>query len=206
MAMGTDRNPIQRKTIMTDKQEPEKTDWSYVEARIRSKEGSTAKSEVVPHPLQRSESDSVQPTVSAAITVPFPDTEEPRGILMQWKRNQMDRQMALKAIQAQYDAQLDALGYHLKKAVTVSTARADLMATEFLQKLDSDYQEIRKALGLRNTETRARTLIDIRVIIAAKLEEVQKKNWPEPLKQRTIDDLMDLEKRACAEIMKELGA
>jgi len=63
-----------------------------------------------------------------------------------------------------------------------------------------------KDLGLRNAETRASALIEVRDMIAAKLGEVQKKKWPQPLVDRTIDDLLDLEKRVCAEMMKELGA
>jgi hypothetical protein len=181
-------------------QEPNDTDWSRVESRMKSKE----RSEQVAYPLERAEGS--HPIVPTDLTVPLPDTEATRGILMQWKRNQIDRKTALQAIQSQYDSQLDALRYHLRKAVSVSHARADRTAEEFLKKLDSEHIQILKDLGLRNAETRASALIEVRDMIAAKLGEVQKKKWPQPLVDRTIDDLLDLEKRVCAEMMKELGA
>jgi F0F1-type ATP synthase membrane subunit b/b' len=125
---------------------------------------------------------------------------------MQWKKNQLDRTTALQAIQAQYNAQLDALRYHLGKAVSVSNARADRIAEEFLKKLDSEHIQILKELGLRNAETRATALIEVREMIFIKLKELETKKWPQPLVDRTIRDLFDLEKRVCAEMMKELGA
>lgn len=180
-----------------------------IEARMRSKESSNPESapfnsELVPNPFEQAERCLAEPTASP-ITVPLPDTDAPRGIVMQWKRNQIDRQTAIKAIQEQYNAQLDALGYHLRKAVSVSNARADRIAEEYLKKLDSEHIQILKDLGLRNAETRARALIEVREMIAVKLQEVQSKKWPQSLKDRTVDDLLDLEKRVSAEMMKELG-
>jgi hypothetical protein len=193
---------------MTEKnnQEPGNIDWSRVEARNKPKEAPSPDSESVVYPLERAENTPAHSIVPSAIAVPLPDTETPRGILMRWKRSQIDRQTALKAIQAQYEAQLDALRYQLRKAVSVSHAKADLIANEYLKKLDSEHLEILKDLGLRNAETRATALIEVRDMIVDKLKEVQTKNWPESMMNRTIDDLLALEQRVCAEMMKELGA
>ncbi len=190
---------------MADGQEPEKVDWSRVEARMKSKGGAPPGPELVPYPVERAGDESSQPTAATPLVVPHPDTEASRGILFDLKKNKIDRQTALKAIQEQYDAQLDALRYHLRKAVSVSNARADRIAEEYLKQLDAEHIKILKELGLRNAETRADALIQVRDMIAAKLMEVQTKQWPQPLLDRTIDDLVDLEKRVCAEMMKELG-
>jgi hypothetical protein len=187
-------------------EEPGKVDWSRVDARDKAKQGFSPETAQGSFPLERQENAPDNPIVPAAIAVRLPDTEAPRGILMQWKRNQIDRKTALHAIQAQYGAQLDALRYQLHKAVTVSNARADRIAEEVLKKLDSEHIEILKDLGLRNAETRATALIEVRDMIAAKLKDVLEKKWPQSLVERTIDDLVDLEKRVCAEMMKELGA
>jgi hypothetical protein len=202
--------PQEGETAMTEKPnpEPENIDWSRVETRskARSKEGGTSESELVVYPLERAENAPTHSIVPAAVAVTLPDTETPRGILLQWKKNKIDRRTALQAIQAQYDSQLDALRYQLQKAVSVSNARADRLAEEFLKKLDSEHIQVLKDLGLRNAETRATALIEVRDMIAAKLKEVQTKKWPPSLVDRTIDDLLDLEKRVCAEMMKELGS
>jgi hypothetical protein len=97
------------------------------------------------------------------------------------------------------------LRYQLRKAVSVSNARADRIAEEFLKKLDSEHLQVLKELGLRNAETRADGLIKVRDMIAAKLMEVQTKNWPQLLVERAVDDLLDLERRVCGEMLKELG-
>lgn len=195
---------------MSEKQDPENIDWSRVESHMRDRESSSRKTDpkqqrMVPYRMDRPVAEPTESDLSPPITVAHPDTDAPRGILMQWKRNQIDRQTAIKAIQEQYDAQLDALRYYLRKAVSVSNARADRIAEEYLKKLDSEHIQILMDLGLRNAETRARAVMEVREMIAAKLQEVQSKKWPQPLIERTIDDLLDLERRVSAEMMKELG-
>jgi hypothetical protein len=143
--------------------------------------------------------------VPPTMDVPVVDTETPRGIIMQWKKNAIDRKATLQAIEAQYNSQLDALRYHLGKAVSVSNARADRIAEEFLKQLDSEHIQVLKELGLRNAEVRATALIEIREMIFKKLKELETKKWPQPLIDRTLEDLFDLEKRVSGEMMKELG-
>lgn len=180
--------------------------WDRVESRIKSRGGSVPKTEHVANPLALVEDNPPHQFVPSEISVPEPDTEASHGILMQWQKGQISKKAALEALQVKYDAQLDALKFQLSKAVNVSNARADRIAEEFLKKLDSEHIQVLKGLGLRNAETRASALIEIRDMIASKLNEVQTKNWPPALVDRTIDDLLDLEKRVCSEMMKELGA
>jgi hypothetical protein len=192
---------------MTDKsnQQGKKTDWSRVESVIGKEKKDRSANDRLADASEGTELISVQSNVPAPLNVPLPDTKAPRGILMQWKKNQLDRKTAIQALEAQYNSQLDALRYHLSKAVSVSNARADRIAEEFLKQLDSEHIEVLKDLGLRNADTRARALIEVRDTIAARLAEVQEKNWPAPLIERTINDLIDLEKRVCSEMMRELG-
>ena len=189
------------------KQDTTEADWSFVESHRQA--SGPQPSGTIDLAYNTPRGNELSPALSNApadLDVPEPDMEAKRGILMQWKKNQIDRKTALAAIQAQHDAQLDALRYHLTKAVTVSNARADRIAEEFLKKLDSEHIQVLKELGLRNADTRATALIEVRDMIAAKLLEVQSKKWPNELVGRTIDDLFDLEKRVCAELMRELGS
>jgi hypothetical protein len=192
---------------MSDTSGPDsnKTDWSRVEARVKAKQGLSPGSSQVPSPITYGEGDPDHSIVPASINLPTPETDSQRGILHQWRLNKIDRKTALEAIQARYDAQLDALRYQLQKAVTVSNARADRIAEEFLKKLDAEHMEVLTDLGLRNAANRADALIKVREMIVSKLCEVQSKNWPQSLLDRAIDDILELERRVCAEMMKELG-
>jgi hypothetical protein len=187
--------------------EPTKIDWSRVESRMKSKEVASSDSEMlVVNPTDSVPAGPMIVPPAVSLPIPLPDAHASRSVLMAWQKNKIDRKTALEAIQTQYDAQLDALRFQLRKAVSVSNARADRIAEEFLKKLDSEHIQILKDLGLRNAETRATALIEVREMIATKLYEVQTKKWPQQLVDRTIDDLLDLEKRVCTEMMKELGA
>jgi len=192
---------------MTEKggQPGKKTDWSRVDSVLGAESRGGQPQDQLARRADDSQRDQMQSGLPAPLHVPLPDTSAPRGILMQWKKNQLDRKTAIAALEAQYNSQLDALRFHLGKAVTVSNARADRIAEEFLKQLDAEHIEILKDLGLRNADTRARALIEVRDMISTRLAEVQGKNWPAALVDRTINDLIDLEKRVCSEMMRELG-
>src|SRR5262245_61711215 len=186
--------------------DPNKTDWSRVDARIKTKQELSPVPKQVSSPLTRGEIELDDPTaVPESIALSVPETESSRGILHQWKLSKIDKKTALEAVQARYDAQLDTLRYQLRQAVNVSNARADRIADEFLKKLDAEHMEVLTSLGLRNASSRADALIKAREIIAIKLSEIQSKNWPQALVDRTIDDILELERRVCAEMMRELG-
>ncbi len=192
---------------MTDKsrEQPSKTDWSLEESRMKPKVPRPSWVGGDAYPPERGELVPAESLVAPVTTALMPDTDASRGFLMQYKMGQIDRKALLQALQAHHDAQLDKLRYRLKKDVAVSNAAADRTAEEFLKNLDSEHLRILKELGLRNTETRADGLIEVRAVIVAKFREVKTKDWPQPFRERMVDDLMELEKRACNEMMKELG-
>ena len=187
-------------------QQPNKVDWSQIESRMRSKEGGPDGSDLVPNVVGRMELAPTELAAPTELSVTLPDTDQYRGILFQYQKGKIDRKSALKAVQVGYDSQLDALRYQLKQAVNVSNARADRIAEEFLAKLNSEHLAILRQFNLKDLDARSAARIEVQDIIAAKLREVQSKDWPQPLKDSTIDDLIDLGKRVCAKMLKELGA
>jgi hypothetical protein len=192
---------------MTENRKPQSDEnrWSRVNSRARSREEVKAPAEPDVE-VGAVEARGASLVVPEAVAITTPGTEGPGGFLMKWQKRQIDRKTAIDALQAHYNAQLEVLGYQLRSAVTVSKARADRIAEEFLTKLDSEHIQVLKEMGLRNAEVRATAMIQVRDMIAAKLKDVQDKDWPEQLVNRAIDDLLDLERRVCSEMMKELGS
>jgi hypothetical protein len=178
--------------------------WERVNSRTR---GLNESDRLKPLEVQSNSVGNQEPSLAVpeALEIRAPLVNGPGGLIMRLRKNQIDRKAALDALQSHYNAQLDLLGYQLRSAVTVSKARADRIAEEFLSKLDSEHIEVLKELGLRNAEVRAAAMIQARDMIAKKLREVQDKDWPEKLVERAIDDLLELERRVCSEMMRELG-
>ena len=181
-----------------------KTDWSKAEAILISEETPTTVRDQVARSVDRGElvptRDSALPT-TPAIGIP----ESGSGIIMKWKEKKLSRKATLKALEAHYSSQLDALTYSLTKAVQVQKARADVIAEEYLKELDARQLEMLAELGLRNKDTRERALLKLTDTTAARVKEVQEKDWPEQLVKDTLLELFTLRKRVVAEIMKELG-
>lgn len=187
-------------------QERAKTDWSLTDTVATSERVTAPHAEPAARAAERTElQPSGRSSVPAAPTVALPDTTAPQGILMRWRENKLGRKAALRALEAHYDSQLDALTHSLTKAVQVQKARADVIAGEYLRELDARQLEMLAELGLRNKDTRERALLELTEMTAAKLREVQDKDWPAELVRDTIGELLALRKRVVAEIMKELG-
>lgn len=187
-------------------QERTKTDWSFTDSIATSEKVIAPRDEPAGRAAGRTElQPSGRSSVPAAPTVALPDATAPQGILMRWRENKLGRKAALRALEAHYDSQLDALTHSLTKAVQVQKARADVIAGEYLRELDARQLEMLAELGLRNKDTRERALLELTEMTAAKLREVQDKDWPAELIRDTIGELLALRKRVVSEIMKELG-
>ena len=142
--------------------------WERVNSRTRSLNESDR---LKPLEVQSNSGGNQEPSLAVpeALEIRAPLVNGPGGLIMRLRKNQIDRKAALDALQSHYNAQLDLLGYQLRSAVTVSKARADRIAEEFLSKLDSEHIEVLKELGLRNAEVRAAAMIQARDMIAKKL-------------------------------------
>lgn len=174
--------------------------WGRVEARLDKSRAERLEqdAELIPAPQDHG-------MIPSPLEVPVPDPREKGGLLERWQKGNIDRRMAVNEFQDRCDAQLEALRFQLRKAVSVSNARADLMAEEYLKGLDAEHLEILAGLGLRNTRTRAESLKAVTEMIVEQIKEIQDKDWPPALIDHTIDELLALRTRTCAELMRELG-
>lgn len=189
-----------------EQQKPRKTNWTATDQAVRQDRSVAFNGEPPVQPIGSTELVAAgNPNVLAAVNV-APSVEEDRlGILGKWKANRIGRKSAMESIQLHYASELDILAHRLSKAAQVKKAHTDVLAEEYLKELDSKHLAVLSEFGLRNKETRERALIELTDATAAKLREVQEKDWPEELIHDTIVQLFALRKRVVAEMMKELG-
>lgn len=189
-----------------NKKHDEKTDWTLAESVLNSDSAQSPVSSEIARSLKTAQ---LVPTTDVGLpavlnlSVPVEDTS--RGILMKFRERKISRKAALRALEASYNSQLDALNHSLVKAVQIQKTRADVVADEYLRELDARAMAVMHELGLRNIETRAQTLLKLTDQTVARVKEVQEKDWPQPMIQETVNELFKLRKRFIAEMMKEAG-
>ncbi|HEV7473685.1 MAG TPA: hypothetical protein VGN90_06540 [Pyrinomonadaceae bacterium] len=189
-----------------DQKDRKKTDWSLAESILTTDEApSTVRDQVARSVDQGELVPTKESGLPAAPAIGVPDTGAGRGIMTKWKENKLGRKATLQALEVHYNSQLDALTHSLTKAVQVQKARADVIAEEYLKELDARQLEMLAELGLRNKDTRERALLKLTDTTAARVKEVQEKDWPQQLIADTMQELFKLRKRVVAEMMKELG-
>lgn len=174
-----------------------KTDWSVIES-VNQKKPQPA--ELIPVSVQLP---AAQPKEQKA----HPNQgEAPQGVLAKFQQGVMTRKASLEAMKLRYDSQIEALGHQLAKACQVEKAKADVVADEYLKELDAQHLQVLSELGLRNKETREQALMKLTQSTVNRLKEVQQMDWPPSMIEETIGEILELKKRAVAEIMNELGA
>lgn len=188
------------------KHDDQKTDWTLAESVLNSDSAQSAVSSEIARSLKTAELvPATDVGLPAALNLSVPAEETSRGILMKFRERKISRKAALKALEASYNSQLDALNHSLVKAVQVQKTRADVVADEYLKELDARHMAVMDELGLRNIETRAQTLLKLTDQTVAKVKEVQERDWPQPMIEETVNELFKLRKRFIAEMMKEAG-
>ncbi len=187
---------------MSDELQKQRTDWNLSESALAKQQDAEAISNSGELIHQTDPQLPPAPQLECGIS---DSDESPQGVLAKFHSNRLSRKASIAALRSHYDNQLEALRYTLAKACQVSKARADATAEKHLKELDAGHLEALGQLGLRNKETRERTLIELTDSTVEKLKEVQSKDWPPSLIEETIRQLFEVRKRAVAEIMNELG-
>ncbi len=175
-------------------QEGSKKDWSLAESVLSARKTNESR-ELAPV--------RISVPVSPPLAVASPTLAEPDGILAKWRANQMGRKAALDALAAQYSGHLDLLKHNIIEQVKVGKERISVAAEEQLKELDAKHLEVLAQLGLRNADTRLKTMADVTDMVVARLKEIEEKDWPMPLKEEMITKAFALRDRVIAEIMKE---
>ena len=100
---------------------------------------------------------------------------------------------------------MDTLGHFLKQAVRVRKTEIDQSVRAYLLQLDEMYAETMAQLEVKNMKSRIDRLVEMRAAYVAKLNEVQKMDWPANLIDETIEEMNAIQKRVAAQLMQEMG-
>jgi hypothetical protein len=87
----------------------------------------------------------------------------------------------------------------------VKKTETDVIAEEYLKELDARHMEVMNDLGLRNIDSRNRTLERLNDQYVAKIKEIRDKDWPPEVIAETLELMSRLRMRFIAEMMTEVG-
>ena len=167
---------------------PEKTDWEKTDALVAGSSQSVA-------PLGQEQ--AVQP-VNATF-------EEPEGIVASFQGKRLKKRAALQAMHHYYTAQLEVAKHTFEEAVRAKKADVSLVTTEFLDRLNERYMSHLAKLGLRLFGVRNEALMKLNDQTSATMKEIQEKDWPESLRKKMMDGVMQNYDRFFKKVLEELG-
>ncbi len=121
------------------------------------------------------------------------------------EKKQMDEALPPQPGAVMDSAQLDATKHQLSEVARVRKAQATVIAEQFIRALDQRHLEYLTSLGLRNLEVRQRALIEVGDQTTAMLRELETRDWPQHLIDKTIQSVVELHARFFEKIMAELG-
>lgn len=163
-----------------------KTDWSRVD---RSGSGRNLP-EVIP-----TDPEALAPAPSQTVG----------GVLQRLKEGKIVRQAALQELEVITTARLNVLTHQLQEAAKVKKTEATVTADRFLKELDLQFQEVVQALGIRNEAIRRETMKKLNDETARDLEEIINKDWPDFMKNETIDAINRRWHQFLGNLMKDVS-
>lgn len=172
---------------------PEKRDWSEIESAMQDDEDDLPQGSMAP---------------DAAGDAPTPvekRSEEVKGILAKFQKNQIERRTAIAEIEEWYEGRLEIAEEKIKQAVKVHKAEARKSAERFLGRIDAEHLDFMQELGLRNADRRQKALNDLYRQTTENLESIQNADMPEPMVDEAVTDLMDIHRRFAEKLKRELS-
>ena len=166
--------------------DPKKTDWSRVD-----------------HSAPDRNLPEVIPT-GPEVLAPAP-SQTVGGVLQRLKEGKIVRKAALHELEVIATARLDVLTHQLQEAAKVKKTEATVTADRFLKELDLQFQEVVQALGIRNEAIRRETLKKLSDETSRDLKEIVNKDWPDFMKNETIDAINHRWRQFLRNLMKDVS-
>ncbi len=148
----------------------------------------------------------ILPPVAAETTMPTPITPEPGNIIDRYRARQIDRKVARAHWEQYYNARLELVGHELKEAVRAKSAEMTAKVERVLMQLNDSHLQFLAELGLKNVGQRQSILIKLQEQTSRQIQDVMERDWPQQLKDQTIDQLLGMSKAFADRLNCELGA
>lgn len=176
-----------------DSKDEHKTDWSKVEVSLQRREASEL-------PL-----DPAKPMQAPALTTPTAELAKAEGFITKFKANKIERQAALQFLDEWYKKQLEVGKHSLMEAAKVRKAEISVIASQFLENLNSRHLAFLMDLGLRNEDSRNKAFLALNEQTAGMLRQIQDADWPEFMVEKTISGVTERYGAFFGRIMNDLG-
>jgi ABC-type transporter Mla MlaB component len=124
-------------------------------------------------------------------------------LIGRFKRNQIERREALKALQAMHNAQFEAATHALKRAVDVERERVDTVANKYIFHITEEYLRNMRELGLQNFESRMETLMQLNETLKNLLEKAQTQDVPSTIRDATVENILKKYREFADKLMQE---
>lgn len=169
-----------------------KTDWSKVDAVIKSRDTSD---------LDKVYSDSQE-------VVPKSDLPSamftPEGILANFKKKQIERKVGIQLLRTFYEQQLDVVENQLKQGAHLKNKETLVEARKFLYELDRRQVEYFADFGLKNNDLRNQTMLKLGDQTSQVLKDLQEKDYPEEIRTEITKGVMKLHRDFFLKLTNEL--
>lgn len=174
--------------------------WDEVDRRIRS---NTADNSLPP--TEALVPELVPPTSLTDVSTLSASTPEPGNIVDRYRARQIDRRVARAYWEQYYDAKLELVRHELKEAVRAKSAEMTAKVERVLMQLNDAHLQFLAELGLKNIAQRQKILIQLQEQTSRQMQEVLNRDWPQALKNQTIDQLLAMSKSFAEKLHRELG-
>jgi len=131
--------------------------------------------------------------------------EKPTSVIAKFKANGIQRKAAIEAISIWYRGQLDVARHAVEEAARVKKAEVSKVAEQMLMSLDAEHLRYLVSLGLQNFDFRNNALKQLGDQTAKSLKEIEQRDWPPHLVEKTIGAILRQHERFFEKILEELG-
>jgi len=111
-------------------------------------------------------------------------------LIGRYQAKKIERKSAVEQLRAIHQTRLEAAKFALTKALEVEKGRIDLVANKYLYQLTQEYLQDMAVMGLSNEGARTKTLFALNDQTTKALLEAQAAQWPDTLKNKTINSIM----------------
>ena len=144
-----------------------------------------------------------QQELAHSMTIDFNKIKDPDTIIAKWKMKGVERKAAVEQLKSWYGSHLEVVKHQLEQAVEVKKKEADIDAQQYLAYINTRHLAYLETLGFTHVEQRQKALIKLGNQTSQMMNEAMISDWPDTIKNKTFDGIMDLYLRFFGKITEE---